>query len=481
MKQIRTYIAFWAFLFLVPWSALGQRGLEADVRLFNYQTPDAEQFAELYIGILTSSLQSSHSEEGVGVDVTVIVKKNGEITKADKYYLTGAAGMAKDFYHIQRLSLSPGAYDFEVELVDIVDSTNRTSRLLHSKIKEPSDQISISTLQLLGNVTPAEESNPNAKSGFLMEPLKYQFLNSNYDRFRAYFEIYNTDSLVSGKFLVRYDLIHEGPIAADTVLTRYKRRYSTTVDPVLIQEVTDTSWPSGKYQLVVHVLNFNQEVLCSGNTQFVFSNPRATKKQMIEEDDLDKSFVGKLNNEELNYALKALAPKVNAQDVGRLNEMISAGSRESRMAFLYRFWEFYTPIDPESGYLNYMNVVKAVDNMYYDGLGHGFETDRGYIYLKYGQPDDLISIEDESSAPPYEIWTYNDFPATKQNNVKFVFYNPASTAYELLHSNARGELNDPRWLIKLYRNSPEDVIGNQIDSRQVSDNWNRRAAEYFNE
>ena len=475
------YIVLFGFLLLTCWSASGQRGIEADVRLFEYQTPDDEQFAELYIGILTSSLTSDSLTTNSGVDVTITIKKDGQISKADKYHLSGSKDATKDFYHIQRIGVQPGVYDIEVELTDRLDPTNRTSRLVTRTFEPLKNQVTISSIQLLGNVTSAEENNPNAKNGLVMEPLKFQYLNNNYDRFRAYVEVYKTDYIESGKYLVRYDLIHDGPLGADTVLTRYKRRIANAVDPILIQELTDTTWPSGKYQFVLHALDFDQQILSSASTGFVFSNPGAVKKEMVSEADLSRSFVGNINDEDLNYALRALAPKVHAQDVGRLNEMISSGSRESRMAFLYRFWEYYTPLDPELGYMEYMKVVGAIDNMYYDGLGHGFETDRGYIYLKYGQPDDLISIQDEPTAPPYEIWTYNDFPATKQNNVKFVFYNPASTTYELLHSNARGEVNDPQWLIKLYRNSPEDVIGNQIDSRSVKDNWNRRAAEYFNE
>jgi GWxTD domain-containing protein len=481
MKQSLTYIALFVYLFLATWQADAQRGIQADVRIFEYQTPDDEQFAEIYVAVLISSLKSDSSQLKKGVDMTLIVKKDGQISQADKYTLSGEERSAKDFYHILRLGIQPASYEFQIELVDLVDSTNRTIRSFSREIQVPSSQVTISSLQLLGNVTTAEEFDPNAKNGLLMEPLKFQYLNSNYDRLRAYCEIYKTDQLALGKYLLRYDIIHHGPLRADTVLTRYKRRPASAADPVMIQELNDTTWASGKYELVIHALDFDQNILAQTSADFVVSNPNFNNSEFAEEDDISKSFAGELTDEELNYSLRALAPKVNSQDVGRLNEMILNGSRESRMAFLYRFWEYSAPIDPKHGYLEYMNVVRAIDNMYFDGLGRGFETDRGYIYLKYGQPDHQISIEDEPTAPPYEIWTYTEFPATKQNNVKFVFYNPASTSYELLHSNARGEINDPQWLLKLYRNSPEDVIGNPIDARQVRNNWNRRAEEYFNE
>ena len=132
-----------------------------------------------------------------------------------------------------------------------------------------------------------------------------------------------------------------------------------------------------------------------------------------------------------------------------------------------------------------MEVARAVDNQFNSGLGHGFESDRGFIFLKYGRPTNLISVSDEPDAAPYEIWFYDQFPFTNQSDVKFLFYNPsyADGQYQLLHSNARGEINDPGWQIKLYQNiDPRDIIGNDhLNASEVRDGNNRNAARYFND
>jgi len=93
-------------------------------------------------------------------------------------------------------------------------------------------------------------------------------------------------------------------------------------------------------------------------------------------------------------------------------------------------------------------------------------------------------VEDEPSAPPYEIWSYNQFPATGQQNIRFLFYNPtlAVGQFQLLHSNARGELFNPQWEIELYRDDGSGTIqGTNIDSRIAPDNIGRRARRYFND
>ena len=131
-----------------------------------------------------------------------------------------------------------------------------------------------------------------------------------------------------------------------------------------------------------------------------------------------------------------------------------------------------------------MQLAAAVDKEYHSAFGYGFETDRGHILLKYGFPDDKIAVKDEPSAPPYEIWFYHDFPATNQSDVRFLFYNPslAGGDYTLLHSTATGEVHNARWQMILYSDAiTEPEAGDFINARDVRDNINRRAVEYFHD
>jgi len=473
---MRNYYATLIFILLSTLSSLAQQEIEADIRIFSFQTDDDDILAEVYVGILESSLNSIDSQSVKGVNVKLIVKSGNDIKLADKYILSQSPGDQKDFYHIQRILLKPGTYDFEIELTDIQNDKNRTSRVIKKQFFAPSDKIAISSIQLLGNLEKSEGDNPKAKNGLLMEPLKFEYLNTNYEQILAYTEIYNTPATFDTDYILRYMLIRDVGGKRDTMLTRYKRRKAVDIDPIVISEHNDSTYTSGKYDLAIAVLDFDKNVVAADHATFLVS------RRLSDEAEAEAvSFADELTDPELVYALKSLTAKVNSQDVDRLDILVNDGTRAAQISFLTQFWELYSPVNPKNGYLEYMKVVKAIDYMYYDGLGHGFETDRGYYYLKYGRPDQQISVEDEADAPPYEIWIYSYFPATRQNNVKFVFYNPASTTYELLHTNARGELNDPQWLVKLYSNSQEQVIGNTIDARRVQDNWTRRAEDIYND
>ena len=199
---------------------------------------------------------------------------------------------------------------------------------------------------------------------------------------------------------------------------------------------------------------------------------------------LKDEFVGDLSLADLNYSLRAIAAVVDQNDSELLNLLIEGNELEAKRRFLYAYWSEKYPSFPEQGYDDFMKVARAIDVAYDSGFGHGFETDRGYIYLKYGQPDDIISVETEANAPPYEIWAYNQLQKTGQPNVKFLFYNPTLSPgnFQLLHSNGRGELQNANWQYELYKDSPNNRVGGDFNPDfQIGDGVGRRAVEYFND
>jgi hypothetical protein len=107
----------------------------------------------------------------------------------------------------------------------------------------------------------------------------------------------------------------------------------------------------------------------------------------------------------------------------------------------------------------------------------GYKTDRGRVYLQYGAPYDIVTSVNEPGAYPYEIWFYTTLP-DKQTNIGFAFYEPslASNDYILLHSNARGELHDMRWKVKLYENVASQDELMDYDVTEVEDRVNMQRA-----
>jgi GWxTD domain-containing protein len=206
-------------------------------------------------------------------------------------------------------------------------------------------------------------------------------------------------------------------------------------------------------------------------------------KTELTEEMVEKQFVTDLNEENLRYSLRAISPLMLGDDSEMLKNVLAGSDLKAMRFFLFRHFVNQNPNNPELAYVEFMKVAGAADQQFRSGFRHGFETDRGRTYIRFGRPDDLIRIEDDPSAPPYEIWVYYNFPQTKQRNVKFLFYNPslAGEDFILLHSTARGEINNPRWEVALYgRNAGNQIEGdNYQDASTMQRGLGRNARTFF--
>ena len=117
----------------------------------------------------------------------------------------------------------------------------------------------------------------------------------------------------------------------------------------------------------------------------------------------------------------------------------------------------------------------------------GFDSDRGRVYLQYGTPDQLTKYYTDEGAFPYEIWEYYSLidksqaltnPDNRQSNKKFVFYNPdlVTNKFALIHSDARGEINNARWKLQIYSRTTQST---NLDNENVPDNFGGNADENF--
>lgn len=112
---------------------------------------------------------------------------------------------------------------------------------------------------------------------------------------------------------------------------------------------------------------------------------------------------------------------------------------------LQAFWYQTAGAKAYQQWINYQSQVRSVEKYYANNYMEGFQTDRGRVYLKYGQPNTIIVKESSPSEYPYEIWTYDKIGIF--SNRRFVFYNPdlVSNNHRLLHSDMVGELRNPAW------------------------------------
>ena len=450
---------------------------------------DKSDYVEVYLYAVGSTLTQMAIEDNFqsNIEVTVLFKQGDEILQFDKYLLNSPiARDTTDFIDLKRYGLAPGKYKMEVTVVDQNDLENTgTFTSDEFKIDYSGKQVKMSDIQLLVSCKPSKVESPFVKNGFFLEPAPFNFYNKNLNTLFFYTEVYNTKDHVDESFTLTYTITADSRLAENKEIVVGHKMKSPAEMSLMMMPIDISKLQSGNYILKVQAKN-GDKLLSNKAISFQRLNPYIEPTFISKESfDITKTFVNDLSMDELTYSLRALMPKMYGTDTKILNNILTNGDKVKMQNQLFTYWANKDPNKPKAAYERYMDVAKAVDKQFHSGLGHGFESDRGFVFLRYGKPTSLISITDEVDAPPYEIWFYDQFPFTSQNDVKFLFYNPSYAAgqYSLLHSNARGEVDNPGWLVELYKNIDErDKVGTDYLNRtEVTEGLNRNAARYFND
>lgn len=480
---MKTRLLLFASALLFPWAT---RALDAGVSWAVFATPE-KPYLEINIEIAASSVNFKHIDSlhlQAGVEVLILVKQGDKVVNYEKYALNSPpVEVPQALLDVKRMVLQPGEYILEITFQDLNDpaNTDAYSAPLNVRINEA---IHLTEVQLLRSFRPDNSDNPFSKNGYFLEPLPFNFYDRGAPTLAFYAEIYHSNKSVTDAYLVRYFIEQEKGNGLKTLISvGNQRRKPSTIDAVLVQ-MDINKLESGNYTLTVELRNAASELLTSRTLSFQRSNPflNASETELTEE-VVSRQFVQNLEEDTLRYGLRAISALAVGVESDMLKTILQTGDLKAMRFYLFRHFMREDPNNPELAYNRYMEVAAAVDQRFRSGFRYGFETDRGRTFLRFGRPDDLVHVEDDPGAPPYEIWVYYKFPQTQQNNVKFLFYNPslAGEDFILLHSNARGEISNPRWERVLYSRNPTEYVDgdNFHDATGTQRNLGRNAKAYF--
>ncbi|MDQ3143105.1 MAG: GWxTD domain-containing protein [Bacteroidota bacterium] len=451
------------------------------VVFYNQAQPYVEVSYIIYPKIFGGTTKSN------AVQLTVLLKNTSGIYKADKFQLILLKeNVGKPILHLIRWELAPGKYEIESKFINLEDTNDELTLIDSVEVTKFSTASSLSDIQLFALCKSSTDSlSVMVKNNFYFEPLQDHVLFQEQYFLNAYFESYHPDwsnqkSLIYHFSIYRLDSTQERSLVVDW----YKKKSSVQVDPFLLRkDVSDL--PSGNYLFKVALLDASMNTKDFSEIAFTRFNPFWDRLvRVMKEQSADKVFFDQMTEDSLTYYVKAIFPIMSSLDVSTVQFFNKEKKLFEKRLFLYQFWKEKSDSLPLITCLEYMKEARVADQLFFSGFGRGFETDRGIMYLRYGKPNDILSVDHDNGAFPYEIWKYNQLEKTGQTNVRFLFYNPdlAGSDFRLLHSTARGERFNRAWEIELYKNAKTEVKGdNLLDATQMQDNFNRRAREYFEE
>ena len=470
------------FSLLLLMFSLQAWSIKASVDVLRFSNLD-QQYIEVNYRIFANSLTSNAEEVTMDVSEvlsTIMIYKGGEIVDYQKNMLIGGQGNS-DLLDVRRFIVTPGDYNVVIELVN--QKGNKKELKIEKRIKiEEKQLISMSDIMLLATANQSTEESAMVRNGVYMETLPYAYYDEEINLLISYIEVYGLQN--TEKYYCSYEIIngyHSAPKEVEVV--KYKRLDVKELQAHLLKlDISDLI--SGNYHFAVKVFNPKKELIVSKVSNFVRSNTSADIRQLsMRSDKFEKSFSNYIAKDSLDYYLMAMAPIVYEPRKSLLDQLIGDNNELAKRRLIHDYWRERSGDGAEGASIAYMKIARAVDKRFFNGTSFGFDTDLGYIFLRYGKPDDALTVDDELSAVPYQIWRYEKILATGENNVKFLFYAPTLSHrdFRLLHSTCRVELQNPSWEAELYRKIPEEITGNPSEVRTINDGFSRRAKDLWND
>ncbi|HDQ00314.1 MAG TPA: GWxTD domain-containing protein [bacterium] len=418
-----------------------------------------EQFVliEIYYSILRDALQFVQDGEKWKAEFvfTAEIRKNDSLLAQTPWKNVDIIDSLSQITSGQRLygvgyfAVKPGDYMLKVELQDI---NSQYSRQYQSELEvEPftADRIELSDIQLASQISRSNEPNRFFKNGYMVIPNSERFYGTGLPMLMFYAEIYNlkkADEPDTTKYMVQFKVLgSDGQVVREFP---EKMRLKPGNSAVEVSGVNIISFRSGTYflELSAHDL-FNDATVSKRKKFYVYR-----------EGDLavSDSVSNELMRQKIEAAYQRIYDEMSIDDVEDEFDAASyiASSEEKKIfktldsigkrAFLIEFWKKRdeTPQTPENEFRqHYLSLVRTA-NEQFKGFKKGWKTDRGRVLLLYGVPDEIERFPYSAENKPHIIWKYFSI----QGGVMFVFVDKRDFGrYELVHSTARGELNDAEW------------------------------------
>jgi GWxTD domain-containing protein len=343
------------------------------------------------------------------------------------------------------LVLRPGTYKGKLTAVDGLSRRSgiATFDLVVKDYSSPN--LSLSDLELSYKIVPLKEKPDSLLSGLVKadrvvipNPTTYF---SNEDTLIYFFaEVYNLVQRpgASDEFELKTTLLDSyGYELREFPAERYKKPGPTSV---LTKGLPSRGLPGGNYELNVRLedLATGRKVSSSKKFTLIYAFDQLTPTMSSPDSfTVDDAAL-------MEQVIRYITSKEEKETYSQLN-------LEGKKQFLVAFWERHNP-SPGSKINAYKNerfrrFIYA--NHYYSNSllnrTDGWRSDRGRIYITYGQSDQIDRNPSAMGEKPWERWSWDRLPGQSGGNYCLFVDETGYGNYRLVHSTIQGEISNPEY------------------------------------
>lgn len=438
--------------FSIPFLAVAQQKIDFDFDYAQFAFDSSSNYVEFYYSFGQKSLaqisnDSSVLLEGV-LDIEITDTSTNELVVDNEWKInhpvTDTSDMNKSLVGVVTFILPAGDYLCDVSGKNSDDSSITRSYKEYIKVEPFIDSsFALSNIQIASKIL-QDSQNENSifyKNSFEVIPLPTSIFGENQPVLFHYFELYNLQNMDEEELKLNVIVLN----SRGNIYYRKQKDISRKIaSRVEVGTVPVNKYPTDTYTMIVSLVDSINNYGVSSAKKFYVLNPSIEINDSVygEITDVFSTHFGAMSEEELDDLFKKSKYIATSQEIDQYDALTGM---EGKQKFISQFWNI-RDTDPSTErnefFQEYMSRIDYT-NQHFAALGKkGWETDRGRVFLKYGEPSEIERYPNQIDSKPYEVWHFNEI----EGGVIFIFADLTNFSdYQLLHSTARGELRDDNW------------------------------------
>jgi len=332
-----------------------------------------------------------------------------------------------------KLYCKPGNYKIKFNIIDVNTGKKLTKSQIF-KVDSLINKLTLSDIELATSVKSDTSNGKFTKNGLEVIPNPSGIYGTGRNMLSFYFEIYNLNNDTI-PYEIFYSILDDKGKVINTIGPKKKGKPKNIAVGIDVGAFNLVAYKPGFYTLEVKIQDGDNTATGKVNFRIERRQPIKPAKTPFFTDE-EKKYYDRI---EYIASKKELAFYKSLSDSGKAE-------------FLKRFWlkRDTNPATPENeGLEEFIKRIKYANEHFSTPFKKGYYTDRGRIYIKYGQPDLRKRRQFEIEYMPYEIWEYFSY-----GGYCFIFSDLSGDGeYQLIYSSTPKEVTLPNW----QKYVPEDV------------------------
>ncbi len=417
-----------------------------DYSRFRYTATEGylEVFLAVYPSLVTLRAEGEAFKGTVEVTTIIRDRSTDTVVTAQRAWMpitvkdTTPVVMRRALVSKQVFAVPVGDYVMDIHAGEVGSPIRRDSGRVAFAIDSASTATTVSDVDLCSNIeSSTEKTDPFYKNSYLVIPNPSLYFGAtSAPVVFTYAELYNLE--VGKKYVLAMEIVDARNKVAKE---RTRQKTFSITNAVDVSTLNVTGIPSGKYRFVLRISDTLGTLIARSEKPMFISNPQLPQETASPTSARAAELAG-MTAEDLDEEFRVAQYLTNTQD-RTLYENLS--TPDAKREFLAAFWT-----DVENGRRGFIDMTRALymmrvrtANERYRAMSKpGWQSDRGRVFILYGEPDEIQRFPSSEDRKPYEIWNYYQL----ENGVIFALIDRTGFGdYVLVHSTKRGELLDEGW------------------------------------